>query len=142
MFESALCTLENNDWSFTRLQPTNDVLEPGLDSYGRMSLVIGIRLVALSRSLHPITKEELRMTLYKWILSLSVACFVGCSGMPTSTHDAGVCVDNVLCVQGSHFDNRQCKCVPNADAGSTCVQTVLCVVGDHFDSNLCKCVPN
>ena len=54
------------------------------------------------------------------------------------------CVQNVLCVIGSHFDRALCKCVPDAaaDAGAGCVQNVLCIMGDHFDRNLCKCVPN
>jgi hypothetical protein len=57
--------------------------------------------------------------------------------------DAGpVCVDNVLCIRGDHFDTTLCKCVPDADAGPACVDNVLCIRGDHFDTTLCKCVPD
>jgi hypothetical protein len=54
--------------------------------------------------------------------------------------DAGVCVQNVLCVRGSAWDPTLCRCVPQADAG-TCVQNVLCIRGSAWDPALCRCVP-
>src|SRR5512133_432911 len=51
------------------------------------------------------------------------------------------CVQNVLCIRGSHFGQTQCKCVPD-DATPTCVQNVLCIRGSHFDQTQCKCVPD
>jgi len=83
------------------------------------------------------------MALNKIVGVLAITLASGCAGAASVTQDAGpTCVDNVLCIRGSHFDSQQCKCVPNVDAGSTCVQNVLCVIGDHFDTTLCKCVPN
>jgi hypothetical protein len=31
---------------------------------------------------------------------------------------------------------------PPVDAGHVCVDNVLCIIGDHFDRTLCQCVPN
>ena len=71
----------------------------------------------------------------------SLTCGQGCDPEVSGSCQ---CVQNVLCVIGSHFDHNLCKCIPDAttDAGTTCVQNVLCVVGDHFDRTLCKCVPD
>jgi len=71
----------------------------------------------------------------------SLVCGNGCDPEVSGLCE---CVQNVLCVIGSHFDHNLCKCVPDAtaDAGATCVQNVLCIIGDHFDRNLCKCVPD
>jgi hypothetical protein len=72
----------------------------------------------------------------------SLVCGQGCDSEVSGRCE---CIQNVLCVMGSHFDRNLCKCVPdatNADAGATCVQNVLCIIGDHFDRNLCKCVPD
>ena len=78
------------------------------------------------------------------VLTLA-ACFNG---------NGGVCIDNVLCPRGDHFDNVLCQCVPNQDAGvvpdagapatdgGVCIDNVLCIRGDHFDNVLCQCVPN
>lgn len=60
------------------------------------------------------------------------------------------CVETQLCIAGDHFDMDLCKCVPDADAGTTtdlgkdvaCIENVLCIRGDHFDRTLCKCVPD
>ena len=53
------------------------------------------------------------------------------------------CVQNVLCIRGTHFDSNPnvCSCVPNP---STCVQRVLCIQGSHFDNDpkVCSCVPD
>lgn len=70
----------------------------------------------------------------------SLTCGQGCDPEVAGRCE---CVENVLCVKGSHFDHNLCKCIPDAtlDAG-TCVQNVLCVTGDHFDRTLCKCVPD
>jgi hypothetical protein len=52
------------------------------------------------------------------------------------------CVQNVLCVRGTHFDSSSdvCACVPNP----VCIDNVLCVQGTHFDSSsdVCACVPD
>ncbi len=45
------------------------------------------------------------------------------------------CLQMALCIQGSHWDNVQCKCVPNQ-----CVDTQFCIQGTHWDSVQCKCV--
>lgn len=53
------------------------------------------------------------------------------------------CVQNVLCIRGSHFnsDPKVCSCVPDVPV---CVQKVLCIRGSHFDNNpkVCGCVPD
>src|SRR4051812_157891 len=54
-----------------------------------------------------------------------------------TSEDLKMCVQNLLCVAGSHFDTTQCKCVANP-----CVQTQLCIASSHFDTTQCKCVPN
>jgi hypothetical protein len=56
-----------------------------------------------------------------------------CGCVPDTTRH---CVENVLCIQGSHFDSKACKCVPDQ-----CVQTQLCIRGYVFDPKACKCVP-
>jgi hypothetical protein len=38
------------------------------------------------------------------------------------------CVDNVLCVQGLHWDSMLCKCVPDATGSCACPTGQLCVV--------------
>jgi len=95
------------------------------------------------------------------IRSLSLCFLLGwvgiaCSAATTSGGDAGVsssagagqtsvCVDNILCIQGTHWDAVQCKCVPDpvaatGGANGFCVDNVLCIHGDHWDPKLCKCV--
>jgi hypothetical protein len=72
------------------------------------------------------------------------------AGSAVVKSDAGqVCVENQLCIRGSHWDTQLCKCVPDEVAGSTaaagggapvCVETALCVRDAHWDSVLCRCV--
>jgi hypothetical protein len=49
---------------------------------------------------------------------------------------APACFQNVLCVQGSHWDGVACKCVPS------CVDKIDCLQGTHWDGVACKCVPS
>ncbi len=66
----------------------------------------------------------------------------GSGGLPVGdvggTCQPGACVDNVLCIQGTHWDSTACRCVPDR----TCVDNVLCVRGSHWDPAACRCVPN
>jgi hypothetical protein len=97
---------------------------------------------------------KLRSALWVGVLLL-VGCFRGNpSGSGTAgaggASDAGkVCVENQLCIRGSHWDSTLCKCTPDQVAGSgaaggggapVCVETVLCVRDAHWDSVLCRCV--
>lgn len=68
----------------------------------------------------------------------SETCGEGCDQVVSGRCE---CIQNVLCVRGSHFDRTLCKCVPD-DTTSTCVQNVLCIRGAHFDRTQCKCVPD
>jgi hypothetical protein len=43
-----------------------------------------------------------------------------------------LCVDNVLCVQGDHWDSNQCKCVPNSSGPCSA----------HKDEASCKADPS
>jgi hypothetical protein len=80
----------------------------------------------------------------------------GVDASPPRESDGSVCIDNVLCIRGDHFDPVACKCVPDEDAssppdaetsqeaasdGRVCVDNVLCILGDHWDPVACKCVP-
>jgi hypothetical protein len=40
--------------------------------------------------------------------------------------DAGVCVQNVLCIQGSAWDPTLCRCVPQNDGGPQCTTAADC----------------
>jgi hypothetical protein len=89
---------------------------------------------------------------------LSAGCFrasppgsgaAGAGGAVVKTDAGPVCVENQLCIRGSHWDSVLCKCVPDEVAGSSaagaagapvCVENVLCVRDAHWDSVLCKCV--
>lgn len=44
-------------------------------------------------------------------MSLGAATGAGCGGPPEPPPG---CVQNVLCVQGAHFDRQLCQCVPDA----------------------------
>lgn len=48
---------------------------------------------------------------------------------------AKTCVQNVACIQGSHWDATACTCVKDV-----CVDNVACVQGSHWDGTQCKCV--
>ena len=87
----------------------------------------------------------------RFVLTLTACTWLllACGGVGTTNADAGtqVCVDNVLCIQGTHWDAAACACVPNsppATGGSNgvCVDNVLCIRGTHWDSMQCKCVSN
>jgi hypothetical protein len=89
---------------------------------------------------------------------LSAGCFrasppgsgaAGAGGAVVKSDAGQVCVENQLCIRGSHWDTQLCKCVPDEVAGSTaaagggapvCVETVLCVRDAHWDSVLCQCI--
>ncbi len=76
---------------------------------------------------------------------LSTGCGPRRPGEMDAGTDAGVCVDKVLCIKGTHWDPEECMCVANSGAttggtGGVCVETVLCIKGAHWDSSLCRCV--
>ncbi|MES1183298.1 MAG: hypothetical protein ABUL60_05755 [Myxococcales bacterium] len=77
------------------------------------------------------------------VLCVKGSHFDGDPNVCQCVSDAPACVQKVLCVRGSHFDSdpKVCRCVPDARA---CVQKVLCIRGSHFDSDptVCRCVPD
>jgi hypothetical protein len=81
---------------------------------------------------------------YALILASGACLTVACGPRDHGEGDAGVCVDTVLCIRGTHWSTDACACVPDSvgtgGSTSTCVQTELCVRGDHWDSTLCRCV--
>ena len=95
----------------------------------------------------------------------SMGGMMSTGGMSAQTSSGSACVDNVLCIQGSHWDSTQCKCVSSSTTaaggmtsmgdttsmggtsaktttGSACVDNVLCIQGSHWDNTQCKCVPS
>jgi len=82
---------------------------------------------------------------------LSAAVFSGCSGAPEPdssnvgvTNEAvassakRICIQNVLCVLGSHFDTTLCKCVPNPP--DICISKEDGPCGG-FTQHPCRCAP-
>jgi hypothetical protein len=59
------------------------------------------------------------------------------AGQCTMVQPPTTCIDKVACIQGSHWSDFQCKCVPDF-----CVDNVLCTITSHWDSYQCTCIPN
>jgi hypothetical protein len=66
------------------------------------------------------------------------------SPTPTPTPTPTTCVDNVLCIRGSHWSPTACQCVPDIPeptaTPTVCVDNVLCIRGTHWSPTACQCV--
>ncbi|KAG5666979.1 hypothetical protein PVAND_014982 [Polypedilum vanderplanki] len=51
-----------------------------------------------------------------------------------------VCVNKPDNIVGT-WDENTCQVIPPPST-AVCVQNVICIQGDHWDINLCRCVPN
>lgn len=69
----------------------------------------------------------------------------GCNPDTGGADCSGICscIENVLCIRGSHFDSspRVCACVPDAAA---CTEQAPCALGSRFDPTpgICACSPD